>query len=410
MHRRTLALLLLLASTGLACESGYGYGRESGGVSQSMSSVNTGPIGPPSEPPPPPPSGGFGPVQVSPDREQPAAVTSSPAGGSGASAADCWASPVLTEYMLQKNGGKPSWVAAANDGSVWFSDPATTSVARLEPSGAVTRYTFPEGRTPGSLVVARDGSIWVATVGPAIAHLRPDGRLVGYEIPKSQPYTIGGTGDVSPAALTLGPDGAVWFLEVDADRIGRVTSNGVVTDYPLLDRDRMHTHPQGMTVGPDGALWFSATLKMRMGRIDPKTFAITEFPVPSSPNGIGVSTVTVGSDGALWYEGGSGLGRMTTSGDVRLFPLPWQGQYQPNSITAGLDGRLWFIDGRWGKVVRMTQEGEVSELHPVADPRGLHVAGPGSMDAGPHAVWFAEPALNRIGRFACRRSDSSDAV
>lgn len=407
MHRRTIALLLLLASTTVACDDGYGA--ESGGVSQSVSSVITGPTPPPPPPPPPAPTGGFGPIQVAPQREQRAVLSSAGAHSSGTK--NCWASPALTEYTLAKAGGKPTWVTAASDGSVWFSDPATTSVGRLEPSGAVTRYPFPIGRTPGSLVVARDGSVWVTTVGPAIARLTPNGHLVGYPIPKSEPFRIGGTGEVSPAALTAGPDGAIWFHEVDADRVGRITRDGKVTEYPLPDRDRMHTNPEGMAVGADGAIWFSETLKMRMGRIDPKTFAITEFPIPPSPAGVGAASVTAGPDGALWFDGGGpGLGRMTMGGDVTLFPLPWQGQYRPNSITAGPDDRMWFIDGRWGKVVRMTLQGEVSELPPVADPKGLYAASLEQMTAGPNAVWFAEPEVNRIGRFACRQPATSDAV
>jgi virginiamycin B lyase len=413
MHRRTVALLLVLASTAVACDRGYEEETESGGVSQSIFSTITGPPfdrpRPPFVPgPPPAPTGGFGPVQVSPHREQ-RAVLSSSAGPGGGGAENCWESPVLTEYTLAKSGGKPTWVAAATDGSVWFSDPATTSVARLEPSGAVTRYPLPEGRTPGSLVVARDGSVWVATVGPAIAHLTKSGRLVGYAVPTTQGNPMGGVPDTAPAALTAGPDGAIWFLEMGADKVGRITADGKITEYPLPERERMHANPEGMAVGSDGAIWFSETLKMRMGRIDPKTFAITEFVIPPVPAGVPPATVTAGPDGAIWFDG-SALGRMTTTGEFKAFPLPWQGQYAPNSITAGPDGRLWVIDSRNGKVLRMTTQGEVAELPAVADPKGLYAAGLEQMDGGPDAVWFAQPELNRIGRFACRKPASSDAV
>jgi virginiamycin B lyase len=444
MQRRTLALLLLLTSTGVACGRG-GYESESGGVSPSMFSATTGslitgppmtgppmtgpatppyvpgptrpplspyvvgPGGAPEPPAPAGPTGGFGPVIVEAQRQR--APRSNPAGADGG-AENCWAEPVLTEYTLTAAGGKPSRVAAAADGSVWFSDPATTSVGRLEASGALTRYRFPDGRTPGSLAVARDGSVWVTTAGPAIAHLTRDGHLVGHAIPRFEPHRIGGTGNASPAALTAGPDGAIWFLDMDADIVGRVTGDGKITQYPLPDRARMHINPEDMVVGPDGALWFSETLKMRIGRIDPKTSAITEFPIPDGPNGIGAASLTVGSDGALWFDGGGpALGRMTTKGQVRIEPLPWQGQYRPNSITAGPDGRLWFIDGRWGKVVRMSLQGDVAEMTQVADPSGLYAASLEQMDAGPDAIWFAQPALNRIGRFACPDPDSpADAV
>src|SRR5207244_12873851 len=104
-----------------------------------------------------------------------------------------------------------------------------------------------------------------------------------------------------------------------------------ITEYPLPSRDRMHANPEGITVGSDGAVWFSETLLMRMGRIDVRTSAITEYPIPPYPAGVGAAHVTAGSDGAVWFDGmgGGGVGRMTTSGDFRPSRLPWQGQSAP---------------------------------------------------------------------------------
>ena len=148
-------------------------------------------------------------------------------------------------------------------------------------------------------------------------------------------------------------------------------------------RDRMHVNPEGIAVGPDGAIWFSETLLTRMGRIDVDTFAITEFPIPPYPDGLAPGDVTAGADGAVWFDGGQ-IGRMSANGDFRQYPLPWQGQHAPTSLTAGPDGGLWMIDTRNGKGLRMTLKGAVSEVPPVADPKGLYTA-----------------SLNRIGRYAC---------
>ena len=405
----------MLLAGGVAC--GRGYEAESGGVSTSIPGTETGATGESGRPPflpnppaPPEPTGGFGPMQVTPTREQ-AKVFRPPADASEVTPEQCWASPALTEYTLARPGGRPGSVAVAADGSVWFSDWAAQSVGRLEPSGAVTRYQLPAGRSPGSLAAPRDGSVWFVTTGPAIAHLTKAGRLVGYAIPTTQGNPMGGVGTTSPAALTAGPDGAIWFLEMGADKVGRVTPEGAITEYPLPDRERMHANPEGMAVGSDGAIWFSETLKMRMGRIDPKTFAITEFPIPPTPVGVGAARVVAGPDSALWFDGGGpGLSRMTTKGDVTVLTLPWQGQYSPNSITTGPDGRMWFIDSRYGKVVRTTLQGEVTELPPVADPKGLYGAGLEQMTADSDAVWFAEPEVNRIGRFACRQAAASGGV
>jgi virginiamycin B lyase len=412
MRQRIVPLLLLLISAGTAC--GRGFEAESGGVTKSVPASDVrapgGGLPPfvPGPPPPPAPTGGFGPVQVTPTREQ-AQVSPPPAVAGGAGAADCWDAPVLTEYTLTTAGGRPRSVAEAADGSVWFSDAA--SIGRLEPSGAVTRYPLPAGRTPGSIAVDTDGSVWFATTGPAIAHLKRSGRLVGYAVPTTQPNPMGGNPDTVPIALTAGPDRAIWFLEAGADQVGRITPDGVITEYPLPNRDRMHANPEGMAAGLDKAMWFSEPLTMRVGRIDVHTFAITEFPIPPAPNGVGAATMTAGLDGAVWFEGGGGaVGRVATNGDMTMFPLPWQGQYAPNSVTAGPDSRIWLLDSRNGKVLRMTLQGEVSELPPVADPKGLYASGLDQMTSGPDAVWFAESALNRIGRFACRQAVPSGAV
>jgi virginiamycin B lyase len=347
-------------------------------------------------PNPPAPVGGFGPTHVTPEHEQ-ASPSSTSAGAKGTT---CWATPALTEYTLAKPGGSPSSVAAAPDGSVWFSDPGTMSIARLEPSGAVTRYRLPAGRKPGPLAVGPDGSVWFGTDGPAVGHLTASGELTGFAVPTSE-GPIHGPGPTPPGPFVAGPDGAMWFVELAGDNVGRITPDGKVTEYGLPSRDRMHANPEGIAVGSDGAIWFSEPLLTRMGRIDVHTHAITEFPIPPSQAGVPPADVTAGADGALWFDGGQ-IGRMATNGDFRQYPLPWQGQYAPTSLTAGPDGSLWMIDTRNGKTLRMTLKGAVSELPPVADPKGLYTAfGLQSMAGGPDAVWFAEGSLNKVGRYAC---------
>ena len=51
----------------------------------------------------------------------------------------------------------------------------------------------------------------------------------------------------------MGPDGALWFTEYDGNKIGRITTAGAVTEFPIPTAG---SQPSAMTVGPDGALWF----------------------------------------------------------------------------------------------------------------------------------------------------------
>src|SRR5216683_3057420 len=61
--------------------------------------------------------------------------------------------------------------------------------------------------------------------------------------------------DSGPANITQGPDGALWFTEFSANKIGRITTSGVITEFDITPHTPM-SFPQGITTGPDGALWF----------------------------------------------------------------------------------------------------------------------------------------------------------
>src|SRR5580693_4192123 len=64
-----------------------------------------------------------------------------------------------------------------------------------------------------------------------------------------------------PYGITVGPDGALWFTEVD--RVGRITTGGVITDYAVHGV----SDPQGIVTGPDGALWLAESGASRIGRL-----------------------------------------------------------------------------------------------------------------------------------------------
>src|SRR5579859_6190994 len=57
-----------------------------------------------------------------------------------------------------------------------------------------------------------------------------------------------------PGGIAAGPDGALWFTEYVAGRIGRITAGGAVTEFPL---PQAQSAPGSIATGPDGALWFT---------------------------------------------------------------------------------------------------------------------------------------------------------
>src|SRR5205807_1285125 len=73
-----------------------------------------------------------------------------------------------------------------------------------------------------------------------------------------------------PAGIAAGPDGALWFTEPAADRVGRIATDGMIAEYPVPTPG---AEPTAIAAGPDGALWVT---EFTAGRRRP-------LPVPTSP-------------------------------------------------------------------------------------------------------------------------------
>ena len=101
----------------------------------------------------------------------------------------------------------------------------------------------------------------------------------------------------SPEGLAAGPDGAMWFAEFGASKIGRVTTTGAITEYAL---PAVSSGPYQITAGSDGAMWFTEfqNSSHQIGRITTGG-AITEFALPNS---LGVPPPGFG------YHSGAGWG------------------------------------------------------------------------------------------------------
>ena len=124
-------------------------------------------------------------------------------------------------------------------------------------------------------------------------------------------------------------------LRSSGNRIGRITVDGEVTEFPIPSHD---SQPRAMVTHPDGSIWFVETSTNALGRID-RAGRITEHPVPT-PNA-SLRGVTVGADGDLWYTANfaNKIGCMAPDGTVRGeydIPTPKSARAaSPRSPTAG---------------------------------------------------------------------------
>ena len=234
-------------------------------------------------------------------------------------------------------------IVQGSDGAMWSA--GFLQIARISGTGSFTQYTNFSGPNqdsriglPEALTRGPDGAIWFTdeSVFSTISRIDRNGDITRFNRdPEADPNLAG---------IAAGPDGALWFTDDDdQDAISRMTLGGTFSRYPLASAG---SDPNNITVGPDGALWFTERGAARIGRITTDG-SITEFPLPASTDGFGPFDLTAGPGGVLWFTQDARIGRMTTSGQVTMFDVP--GAKALGEITVR-DDALWVTDGEGSAV------------------------------------------------------------
>jgi len=98
-------------------------------------------------------------------------------------------------------------------------------------------------------------------------------------------YTAGQTpGFLAGAAavdIAVGPAGDMWFTDFETPAIGRIATNGTITEFTsgLIAGAK----PYSIVAGPDGNMWFSDNSGVALGKITPDG-TITEYSAPQYTN------------------------------------------------------------------------------------------------------------------------------
>jgi streptogramin lyase len=248
-------------------------------------------------------------------------------------------------------------------------------------AGTTTEFPIPTADSLTRAITAGpDGNLWFAEYGVRkIGRITPDGTIAEFPL-----LTASG-----PYSITLGPDGNLWFAAASG-KVGRITPDGTVTEFPT---PTANSNPTGITAGPDGNLWFTEYAAHKIGRITPDGSTITEFPTPTTYSL--PYYITAGPDGNLWFTefASSKIGRITPSGTITEFPVFTAGG-TPYQIITGPDGNLWFSEVTINRLGRITPDGTFSEfLLPTvtSSAAGLTIGPDGNL-------WFTEDPGDRIGR------------
>jgi len=245
--------------------------------------------------------------------------------------------------------------------------------------GSITEFSVPPPGGPNAITLGPDGALWFTEVSrPAIRRMTTAGKFSTFPIPSS----------AQPTSIVSGPDGALWFTESSGTSIGRITTGGQITEFPIpaCGSCRYPPGPLGLTVGSDGALWYARPTNNTLGRVTTDGH-VTEIKIPAGE--AEPSWITKGPDGALWFTDETGLARFGMDGSVSQV---WSGLNYPSAITTGPDGKLWLTGSSQDVVARVSTagQGDLFGLDLNCDPQWIAPGG--------GSLWIPCYNLNEIER------------
>jgi streptogramin lyase len=284
-------------------------------------------------------------------------------------------------------------IVSGADGNLWFVDAGQRKVGRITPSGVITEFDVPgTSAVPDGITAAPDGNIWITAPNFGAAH--PDWILRISAAGDVTRFPVGDAGvDGRPFGIAAGPDGNIWFTKFNADRIGRITPAGILTEFSLPPE----SGPRQIVAGPDDNMWFDQDGANHqygaIARITPSG-KVTVFSLNESYVVHSARAMVGGPDGNVCFGDASeniDLDRITPTGEITKFPF-LSGFNSAEGLAVGPDGNLWFTNSEAGTVGRISLKGAIREFAlPRRDARPLGIA------AGADGrIWFTEEGLSRI--------------
>jgi virginiamycin B lyase len=197
-----------------------------------------------------------------------------------------------------------------------------------------------------------------------------------------------------PHDPAVGPDGALWFTEQMANKLGRLDpETGAFKEYPLVAGK--NSGPHGLTADSEGNIWYTANFAGYIGKLDPRTGKVTEYKMPDEKSD-DPHTAVFDAHGILWFtaQGRNTVGRLDPkTGKVVLKAVPTESAL-PYGIQVNSKGVPVFCElgtNKMGSIDTKTLEITEYTLPESARPRRLAIA-------ADDTVYFTDFKSGHLGR------------
>jgi virginiamycin B lyase len=197
-----------------------------------------------------------------------------------------------------------------------------------------------------------------------------------------------------PHDPAVGPDGALWFTEQMANKLGRLDpATGAFKEYPLVEGK--NSGPHGLVADKEGNIWFTANFGGYIGELDPRTGKVTEYQMPDAsvddPH-----TAVFDAHGILWFtaQGGNAVGRLDPrTGKIELKKVQTESAL-PYGIQTDSKGVPFFCElgtNKMGRIDPTTMTITEYKLPEGARPRRLAIA-------ANNTIYFTDFKGGNLGR------------
>jgi virginiamycin B lyase len=250
----------------------------------------------------------------------------------------------------------------------------------------VRYYDLPPGGRAHDVAAAPDGTVWYTA--------QRTGKL-GILDPKTGKVEEVPLGPKSaPHGVIVGPDGAAWITDGGQNGIVRFDPRTKAVKVWKLPEDTGYANLNTATFDKRGRIWFTGQSGI-YGRLDPKT---EEMKVWKAPKGRGPYGIATAPNGDVYYVSlaGSFLGKVDLdSGETTVIEPPTPGQ-GARRVWADSKGNLWISEWNSGQLSRYNPKDKSwkSWMPPGEKPRTYSVW----VDEA-DKVWITDFAANAILRF-----------
>lgn len=210
------------------------------------------------------------------------------------SAATALPAAEIREWTVPWPDTRPRDPSVGRDGRIWFVGQTGNYLAVFDPAKAsFQRFDLPEGTAPHTVVVAPDGSPWVAGNG--------NGTLLRYDaagkLLETHRVPTDAVARPDPHTLAMDGRGGFWFTMQQGNAIGHFAFAG--GEIRIAAVPTAQARPYGIVATPDGGAWAVLFGVGKLARVDRADMRLREIDLPRTlarPR-----RLSLDDDGRVWY-------------------------------------------------------------------------------------------------------------